>query len=85
MTPLLAGRCPQRACFQPVVLLSHTHLDHVGGLPFHACTRSMLRLPPSRVVTPPGYGDRVRKLLDAVQVRRGVSAVHSTGGDGMLY
>lgn len=25
------GRCPQRACFQQTVLLSHTHLDHVGG------------------------------------------------------
>ncbi len=62
-----------------MVLLSHTHLDHVGGLPFHACTRKMLGLPPSRVVAPPGYGDRVRKLLDAVQVRRGVSALHGAG------
>lgn len=29
--PCTYRRCPQRACFQQTVLLSHTHLDHVGG------------------------------------------------------
>ncbi|KAG2448672.1 hypothetical protein HYH02_006029 [Chlamydomonas schloesseri] len=60
------GRCPQRACFQQTVLLSHTHLDHVGGLPFHVCTRNMLQLPPSKVVVPQGFSAGVRKLMDAV-------------------
>lgn len=33
------GRCPQRAAFQQTLLISHGHLDHVGGLPFHVSTR----------------------------------------------
>ncbi|GIL97373.1 hypothetical protein Vretimale_3025 [Volvox reticuliferus] len=61
------GRCPQRACFQQTVLLSHTHLDHVGGLPFHVCTREMLSLPASRVVVPQGCGAGVRRLVDVAR------------------
>ena len=33
------GRCPQRAVYQPYVFLSHSHMDHIGGLPFHVATR----------------------------------------------
>ncbi|GLI59456.1 hypothetical protein VaNZ11_001335 [Volvox africanus] len=61
------GRCPQRACFQQTVLLSHTHLDHVGGLPFHVCTREMLSLPASRVIVPKGCGAGVRRLVDVAR------------------
>ncbi|KAG2488018.1 hypothetical protein HYH03_013453 [Edaphochlamys debaryana] len=65
------GRCPQRACFQPVVLLSHTHLDHVGGLPFHVCTRNLLKLPPTHVVCPKGMGERIRRYVDMAQELQG--------------
>ncbi|EFJ48707.1 hypothetical protein VOLCADRAFT_80918 [Volvox carteri f. nagariensis] len=65
------GRCPQRACFQQTVLLSHAHLDHVGGLPFHVCTREMLSLPASRVVVPQGFAAGVRKLVDAARELQG--------------
>ena len=37
------GRCPQRAVYQQTVLLSHAHLDHIGGVPFHVSTRSACR------------------------------------------
>ena len=33
------GRCPRRAPYQRTVLLSHAHMDHVGGLHFHVSTR----------------------------------------------
>ncbi|GLC42572.1 hypothetical protein PLESTB_001115300 [Pleodorina starrii] len=65
------GRCPQRACFQQTVLLSHTHLDHVGGLPFHVCTREMLSLPPSRVLVPEGCAAGVRRLVDVARELQG--------------
>ncbi|GFR41920.1 hypothetical protein Agub_g2712 [Astrephomene gubernaculifera] len=66
------GRCPQRACFQQTVLLSHTHLDHVGGLPFHVCTRNMHGLPPSRVVVPEGFSAGVRRLVDVAAELQGM-------------
>ena len=34
-----AGRCPQRSVFQQTVLISHGHLDHIGGVPFHVSSR----------------------------------------------
>ena len=33
------GRCPQRSCFQSTVLITHAHLDHLGGLPHYIATR----------------------------------------------
>ena len=35
------GRCPQRSAFQRTLLLSHAHMDHIGGLPFHVATRQV--------------------------------------------
>lgn len=58
------GRCPQRAIFQQTVLLTHGHLDHIGGLPFHVTSRNMQGLTPSKLVVPPAYESGVRRLLD---------------------
>jgi len=33
------GRCPQPSVFQQTVLISHGHLDHIGGVTFHAASR----------------------------------------------
>ena len=38
------GRCPQRAVYQRHVFISHSHMDHIGGLPFHVATRYMRSL-----------------------------------------
>mmetsp|Transcript_4347 Transcript_4347/g.11794 ORF Transcript_4347/g.11794 Transcript_4347/m.11794 type:complete len:321 (-) Transcript_4347:206-1168(-) len=58
------GRCPQRAVFQQTVLISHGHLDHVGGLPFHVSSRVLNSLPPSKIVLPPSYVENVKQYLD---------------------
>ena len=33
------GRCPQRSVFARNVLITHCHLDHLGGLPHHIASR----------------------------------------------
>ncbi len=35
------GRCPQRSVFAHNVLITHCHLDHLGGLPHHIASRSV--------------------------------------------
>ncbi|CAL5222304.1 g4646 [Coccomyxa viridis] len=59
------GRCPQRAVYQPHVFLSHSHMDHIGGLPFHVATRAMLGLSPSIVILPESLAQPTQNLLDA--------------------
>ncbi|KAK9824615.1 hypothetical protein WJX72_011739 [[Myrmecia] bisecta] len=65
------GRCPQRSVYQQTVLLSHGHLDHVGGLPFHVATRSMLSLPPSIVLLPAAIEEGTRSFLDGLSALNG--------------
>lgn len=59
------GRCPQRAVHQQTVLISHGHLDHIGGLPFHVCSRNLLGVSPSNIIIPPGYDENLRKYIQA--------------------
>ena len=45
------GRCPQSAVQREVVLLTHGHMDHIGGICYHAATRALMGLtPPTYVV-----------------------------------
>ena len=36
------GRCPQRSVFARNVLITHCHMDHLGGLALHIASRSAL-------------------------------------------
>lgn len=60
------GRCPHRAVYQRTVLLTHAHMDHIGGLPFHISTRCCFSLTepfPSRI--------RACSLREAQKQRQG--------------
>lgn len=47
------GRCPRKAVFRETVLFTHAHMDHIGGVAFHAATRGLMHLsPPTYVVGP---------------------------------
>ena len=57
------GRCPQRAVGVETVLLTHCHMDHVGGLPFHVASRQLLNLSASRVAFPAPNADALESLM----------------------
>ena len=33
------GRCPDDAVLRPTILFTHAHMDHMGGVAWHAATR----------------------------------------------
>ena len=57
------GRCPVAAVHRRTVLISHGHVDHLGGLVHHVALRSMWRMAPSRVVVPRDILPDVEALL----------------------
>eukprot|EP00879_Flechtneria_rotunda_P015634 GHRR01016352.1.p1 GENE.GHRR01016352.1~~GHRR01016352.1.p1 ORF type:complete len:200 (+),score=49.40 GHRR01016352.1:185-784(+) len=57
------GRCPQTAVYQQTVLITHGHLDHIGGIPFHASSRMLLGLQPPLYVVLPHYAEKLKQLL----------------------
>ena len=60
------GACPGHASASNDVFLSHLHIDHAQALPYYACHRNMLQLPPGRVHVPAGTGPGVRAWVDAM-------------------
>ncbi len=59
------GRCTQSAIHQPLVLLSHGHLDHMGAIAQHAARRSMLRMGESTYLVPAAVARDVEELFNA--------------------
>ena len=46
------GRCPDEAVNRATVLFTHAHMDHMGGVAWHAATRSLRGMPPPTYVVP---------------------------------
>ena len=59
------GRCTRTAIHQPLVLVSHGHLDHIGAIAQHAARRSMMHLGESTYVVPAAVADDVEGLFNA--------------------
>ena len=46
------GRCPDEAVNRPTILFTHAHMDHMGGVAWHAATRALRGLAPPTYVVP---------------------------------
>ncbi|MBN1337007.1 MAG: MBL fold metallo-hydrolase [Deltaproteobacteria bacterium] len=46
------GRCPRSAVQRSRVLITHAHLDHLGGIAMHAATRALTGLEPPLYLVP---------------------------------
>jgi ribonuclease Z len=59
------GACPRSAVSQPVVLVSHGHLDHIGAVANHAARRALLGMSPGVYVVPRAIAGYVEALFNA--------------------
>jgi len=59
------GRCTRTAIQQPLVLLSHGHLDHMGAVAQHAARRAMMRMGESTYVAPTAVARDLEELFNA--------------------
>ncbi len=57
------GRCPVSAVHQRTVLVTHGHVDHLGGVVHHVALRAMWGLRPSRIVVHEGIRQDVDELF----------------------
>lgn len=58
------GRCPPSALRLPTVLFTHAHIDHLGGVAFHAATRALRHMPRPTYVVPRHAAEAFRDLFD---------------------
>jgi ribonuclease Z len=65
------GRCSRTAVNQPVVLVSHGHLDHVGAVVQHAARRAMMKMGESTYVVPAAIAADVERLFGAAETLDG--------------
>ena len=47
----------------PTLLMTHGHLDHSAGIPYHISQRCLRRLPAVKIYTPPELEPPLRKIL----------------------
>ncbi|XP_021904654.1 tRNase Z TRZ1 isoform X2 [Carica papaya] len=58
------GKCPQRAISQDFLLISHGHMDHIGGLPMYVATRGLYGMKPPTIIVPTAIKKNVEQLFE---------------------
>jgi len=59
------GRCPPSVVRRDVVLLTHPHIDHMGGVAFHCATRGLRGMSPPTYVVPRNELEAFEGLFEA--------------------
>jgi ribonuclease Z len=59
------GRCTLSAVRQPIVIVSHGHLDHIGAIAQHAARRAMLGMSEGTYLVPAIIATHVEELFNA--------------------
>jgi len=57
------GRCPHAAVKRKRVFLTHTHMDHAGGIAYHAATRDLYKAPAPTWYVPRENAPDIEALL----------------------
>ncbi|CAH2067283.1 unnamed protein product [Thlaspi arvense] len=58
------GRCPHRAVSQDFLFISHSHMDHIGGLPMYVATRGLYKMKPPTIIVPKSIKECVESLFE---------------------
>ncbi len=61
------GRCPTSAVARSRLLISHPHMDHVGGIVYHANLRNLQSMKRATYYVPRECADEVRALFDCFE------------------
>ena len=61
------GRCPRKAVFRETVLFTHAHMDHMGGVAFHAATRGLMQMKAPTYVVGPETAPALEEFLRAAR------------------
>ncbi len=61
------GRCPRKAVFRETIFFTHAHMDHMGGVAFHAATRGLMHMAPPTYVVGPECAEDLEKFLVAAR------------------
>ena len=59
------GKCPEHVVPRELIFLTHGHMDHMGGIAYHASTRALRNMRPATYVMPGLYLERAAALLEA--------------------
>ena len=61
------GRCPRSAVFRETILFTHAHMDHMGGVAFHAATRGLMHMSAPTYVVGPESAEALDGFLEAAR------------------
>jgi len=62
------GRCPEPAVAMDTVLITHGHIDHLGGIGHHCARRELMRLNPPTYVMKESLVDAFETLMAAFRL-----------------